>query len=39
MKKSYKYQYQTYSIQLLMMEKKELRKKLFLTLNWGIPNL
>ena len=39
MKESYKYPNPIYSIQLMMIGKKKLRKKLFLTLNWEILKL
>ena len=35
-KESYEYPNLIYSIRLMVMEKKEFRKKLFLILNWGI---
>ena len=37
MKKSYKYQYQTYSIQLLMMEKKRIKKEVIPNFKLGNP--
>ena len=36
MKESYKYPNPIYFIPLMLIEKKKIRKKLFLTLNWEI---